>query len=146
MTLSFWAENLQLIPMRILFLSPKDYARISLSTRYLIWTLWKVSPLSLGDRLGVFLPWVSRLHFDPRFKGEKNDLSIHLLIITCLSYLSVVRIKYHIREKSWFLKMLQSSQPCSIQTDYSITSKSYTTLNWLYMLLNKQALPQKERK
>lgn len=29
----------------------------------------------------------------------KKDLSIHLLIITCLSYLSVVRIKYHIREE-----------------------------------------------
>lgn len=126
MTLSFWAEHLYLIPLLIPFLSPKDHTSTSLSTRHLTSTLEKVSTLSPGDRLNVFLPRVSTLHFDSGVQGEKKELPIHLLITNCLSWLSVVRIKipYQGKFDSW--KTMQNSHPCSIRAECSVTSKSYT--------------------
>lgn len=126
MTLSFWAEHLYLIPLLIPFLSPKDHTSTSLSTRHLTSTLEKVSALSPGDRLNVFLARVSTLHFDSGVQGEKKELPIHLLITNCLSWLSVVRIKipYQGKLDSW--KTMQNSHPCSIRAECSVTSKSYT--------------------
>lgn len=144
MTLSFWAERLQLTPLLILSSLPKSVLEFTPQWD-ILQKLWERFPHSPWET-----DWASSFRecqdcISTQDSREKKDLSIRPLIINCLSYLSVVRIEFHIRKvDSW--KWCRAAIPTATCRPFDNPRLTHgLNLNWLYMLLNKQMLSHRKK-